>query len=122
MEDAGQLVGAQLQLSESTAQFQGQACERLGVTVSRLLDFWERYEKCGTEYHPEWDCRSIGEEGQIFLACLAGSAPLAPPERLQGVDCRVGGLATAELVLISVDDLAVILAEGGGILCLSREP
>ena len=121
IEDVQPFLGRLLSLDESAVRLGDEVCEGSVQTVEQKADFWDRVERCQTEYHPEWDCRSIGEDGDIFLKCLDGNAPAAPPQRLQGLTCEASGIATSELVLLSDDHMVAVLADGAGFLCLGRE-
>jgi hypothetical protein len=117
VEDGRRLVGKTLELLPDAASFDGMRCEKPWFSAVEAQDFWDKVKRCRTEYHPDWDCRSIGEAGDVALKCL-GEAAGPPPTKL-----RVGGCSQGfpdELLLLSQRRIVAFLADGRGTVCLNR--
>lgn len=117
VEDGRRLVGKRLELLPDAASFDGVRCEKPRFNAVEAQDFWDKVKRCRTEYHPDWDCRSIGEAGDVALKCL-GEAAGPPPTKLQVGGCYQG--FPDELLLLSQRRMVAFLAEGRGMVCLSR--
>jgi hypothetical protein len=96
------------------------ACSVASIAAVEDLEFWNRYDNCQKGYQPTEDCHSVGDEGSAFLACLDGARSRKAPQRLRGISCSFQNLAVNEVIYLSSDRLLITLAEGAGMLCLSR--
>lgn len=120
-EDALLLTGQTLDMYEAPGRLGESQCESSQYEVVEDVDFSAEFGDCRNGYHPELDCREIGIEGEALLKCAATDTLPTPLRRLRGVTCRAAGFTTVEVVILSEDRAAMLLADGGGALCLQRE-
>jgi hypothetical protein len=116
-EDGRRFIGKTLELLPEAASFDSVRCDTPRFSPMEAPDFWGKVKRCGTEYHPDWDCRSIGEAGDLALKCL-GDTARATPTKLQVLGCSQG--FPDDLLLLSQGRMIAFLADGRGVVCLSR--